>query len=254
MCGQARWATSIRSLWPPHCTTSLEDGGFLMMEVMCQAEPNTDAPESCATSGHQHAAIPYWRQQLPVLASPHVRLREPRSSDAASLGAIFTEDVARFVSPPPSTVEAFERFIGWTHRQRAAGTYVCFALTEAESDTAIGMFQINAIRPAFVVAEWGFAIRSSHWGTGVFVESADLVLAFAFDVLGVRRLEARAAVANDRACHALRKIGATPEAVLRKSFFRDGERLDQMLYTIVDADWEERRKSLQSRGLVLQVH
>lgn len=104
------------------------------------------------------------------------------------------------------------------------------------------------------MAEWGFAIGSSHWGTGVFVESADLVLAFAIEVLGVRRLEARAAVLNDRAGRALRKVGATPEAVLRGSFFRNGERLDQMLHTIVDSDWDERRESLQPRELERYVH
>lgn len=224
------------------------------MEVTCQAEPNTDAPKSWADNGHTPVTTSDWRQQLPVLSSRHVRLREPQSSDAASLCAMFTEDVSRYVSPPPSTVEAFERFIAWTHRQRAAGAYVCFAVTDAGSDTPIGIFQINAIRPAFVVAEWGFVIASSHWGTGVFVDSAHLVLSFAFDVLGVRRLEARAAVLNDRAGRALRKVGATPEAVLRKSFFRNGERLDQMLYTIVDSDWEERRKSLQPPALELHVH
>lgn len=220
------------------------------MEVTCQTDPNTDAAECWAPNGHTHA----WRQQLPTLTSRLVRLREPQCADAAPLRAMFTEEVARFVSPPPSTVEAFERFITWTHRQRAAGSYVCFAVTEADSDTAIGMFQVNAIRPAFVVAEWGFAIASSHWGTGMFVESADLVLGFAFDVLGVRRLEARAAVMNDRAGRALRKVGATPEAVLRKSFFRNGERHDQMLYTIVDSDWEERRKAREPGSLELQVH
>lgn len=224
------------------------------MEVTCQAEPNTDVSESWATQSQAPIATLDWRQQLPVLASGRVRLRELRSCDAAPLRAIFTEDVARYVSPPPSTVESFERFIAWTHRQRAVGAYVCFGVTEAGSDTAIGMFQINAIRPAFVVAEWGFAIGSSHWGTGVFVESADLVLGFAFDVLGVRRLEARAAILNDRAGRALRKVGATPEAVLRKAFFRSGERFDQMLYTIVDSDWEERRKLTRTPTLDAPIH
>jgi RimJ/RimL family protein N-acetyltransferase len=210
------------------------------MEIMGQAEPSTDASESWTANGRRLITPGDWREQLPVLGSGRLRMREPRNSDAAALCAMFNEDVARYVSPPPSTTEAFERCIAWMHRQRAAGTYVCFAATEAESDTPIGLFQMHAIRPAFAVAEWGFAIKSSHWGTGVFVESADLMLAFAFDVLGVRRLEARSAVLNDRAGRALRKIGATPEAVLRKAFLCNGERLDQVLYTIADTDWEER--------------
>src|SRR5688572_26228504 len=73
-----------------------------------------------------------WRQQLPVLTGRQVRLRELRASDAPALFALLTTDeVARFISPPPTTIEGFERFIAWTLRQRSAGTYACFAVTVA---------------------------------------------------------------------------------------------------------------------------
>src|SRR5262249_52430821 len=91
-----------------------------------------------------------WQQRLPVLASPQVVLRELPLSDAASLFAMLTsEEVARFISPPPSTVEGFERFIAWTHRQRLAGTYVCFAVTLGASDQAIGIFQVRSLEDNF---------------------------------------------------------------------------------------------------------
>jgi RimJ/RimL family protein N-acetyltransferase len=64
------------------------------------------------------------------------------------------------------------------------------------------------------------------------------VLDFAFTVLGVHRLEARAAVRNGRGNGALRKMGAICEGVLRRSFLRNGEYLDQHLYSILDSDWQ----------------
>ena len=71
-----------------------------------------------------------WRDRLPVLGAERVVLRELRASDAPSLFALLTtEEVARFISPPPASVEGFERFIAWTLRQRSAGTYTCFAVT-----------------------------------------------------------------------------------------------------------------------------
>src|SRR5437867_11442543 len=70
-----------------------------------------------------------WRRQLPTLRGQQVTLRELRPSDAASLFAMLTtEEVARFISPPPTTVDGFERFINWTLRQRTAGSYACFAV------------------------------------------------------------------------------------------------------------------------------
>ena len=181
-----------------------------------------------------------WRRGLPVLKGSCVTLRELRVSDAASLFAMLTtEEVSRFISPPPTSVEGFERFIAWTLRQRAAGTYACFAVTLQGYDTAIGIFQVRETEPGFGTAEWGFAIGSPFWGTGLFQEGANLVLEFAFETLGVHRLEARAAVKNGRGNGALQKLGAVQECILRQSFFKNGEYLDQVLYAMLDTDWRD---------------
>jgi RimJ/RimL family protein N-acetyltransferase len=179
-----------------------------------------------------------WRKALPVLAGSGFSLRELRLSDAPSLLAVLTtEEVTRFISPPPTTVDGFERFIQWTQRERAAGNYACFGIVPDGAESAIGIFQVRQLEPGFGTAEWGFAMGSGYWGTGLFFEGAQLVVDFAFDVLGVHRLEARAAVQNGRGNGALRKIGARQECVLRKSFLRNGEHLDQNLWTLIDEDW-----------------
>src|SRR5262249_15983998 len=104
----------------------------------------------------------------------------------------------------------------------------------------------------FDLAEWGFALGSAFWGSGVFQESAELVLDFVFGTLGVRRLEARAAVANGRGNGALVKIGAVQEAILRRSFARDGQLLDQAVYAL---HAEDRRAARQMPArVVAHVH
>jgi hypothetical protein len=46
-------------------------------------------------------------------------MRELRREDAPTLLAMLTtEEVSRFITPPPTTVEGYERFIAWTHRER----------------------------------------------------------------------------------------------------------------------------------------
>ena len=179
-----------------------------------------------------------WRRALPVMVGQTVTLRELRRSDAPSLHTMLsTEEVTRFISPPPTTVDGFERFIAWTHQERAAGTYTCFGVVPEGMDTAIGIFQVRQLEPGFATSEWGFAIGSAFWGTGIFVEGAKMMVDFVFDVIGTHRLEARAAVANGRGNGALRKMGALQEGILRKSFLRNGEYLDQTLWTILDEDW-----------------
>ena len=187
-----------------------------------------------------------WKAALPVLAGSNFTLRELRIEDAPSLLTMLTtEEVSRFISPPPTTVEGFEKFIAWTHRERMAGHYACFAIVPRGMNTAIGIFQVRALEPGFGTAEWGFAMGSQFWGSGVFVEGARLVLDFAFDVIGAQRLEARAAVANGRGNGALRKLGAVQEGVLRRSFLRNGQRHDQVLWGILADDWRLQRVAQQ---------
>jgi len=187
-----------------------------------------------------------WRSGLPVLAGTTFTLRELRLDDAPSLLAMLTtEEVARFISPPPTTVEGFERFIAWTHRERAAGNYACFAVVPQGTSAAVGIFQVRSLEPGFGTAEWGFALGSAFWGTGLFAEGAQLVLEFAFDTIGTHRVEARAAVANGRGNGALRKIGASQEGVLRRSFLRDGQYYDQVLWGILAEDWRLQRMAVQ---------
>src|SRR5574340_300086 len=118
-----------------------------------------------------------WRHALPTLSSARVTLRELRRTDATSLVAMLaTEEVGRFISPPPSTVEGFERFIEWTHRARTAGAYACFAVVPEGMESAIGIFQVRQLDPSFETAEWGFALGVPFWGTGIFTEAATLTV------------------------------------------------------------------------------
>lgn len=192
-----------------------------------------------------------WKDGLPVLAGSSFTLRELRTEDAPALLALLTTDeVSRFISPPPTTVDGFERFIQWANRERQAGNYACFAVVPNGGDTAVGIFQLRSLEQGFATAEWGFAIGSQFWGTGMFTEGARLVVDFAVDVIGTHRLEARAAVANGRGNGALRKVGAVQEGVLRRSFVRNGVHHDQVLWGILAEDWRLQRLSQEPSGIV----
>ena len=189
------------------------------------------------------ATAPDWRTALPELEGRRITLREPRASDATSLFSLLsTEDVSRFISPPPPTVEGFERYVAWSQRQRAAGQYVCFAIVPRGGETPIGLIHVRALGPGFGTADWGFAIASEFWGSGIFAEAAELVLDFAFEVLRTHRLEARAALCNGRGNGAMKKLGAEREGVLRHAFVRNGDYLDQVLWSILQEDWQKRRQ------------
>jgi ribosomal-protein-alanine N-acetyltransferase len=185
-----------------------------------------------------------WREQVPVLHGSHVDVRELRPGDALTLTSYLSDpSVARYISTPPSTPAAFQGFVAWAQRQRSAGTMVCFAVLPKGSDHPLGLFQVRALTQDFKVAEWGFAIAAPFWGTGVFEDAAAVVAEFAFQTIGVHRLEARSVTLNDRGNGALLKLGARGEAVLRGGLMGERGRRDQFLWTLIADEWQARRRS-----------
>jgi len=182
-----------------------------------------------------------WRHGLPVLRGALSSLRELEREDAPNLLPLLsTPEVARFISPPPHSLEQFAWFIETSRSERAAGRYAAFALVPHGYHAAVGVVQLRQTERGFVTAEWGFAMGSRWWGSGLFMDASRLLLDFAFDTVGVHRLEARAALANARCQAAMQKLGAVREGVLRKSLTAaDGTRLDQVLWSLLADDWRE---------------
>ena len=187
-----------------------------------------------------HTASPEWQAFVPLLMNRTTRLRELQLSDAPwLLSLLSTEEVSKFISPPPTTVEGFEAFVKWSHKKRAAGSYVCFGIVPAGFDHAVGIFQIQC-KPG-ELPEWGFAMGSSFWGTGLFVEGAEAVLDFAFGGMGLQMLGARAATENLRGNAALQKLGAVRQGVIPNGLVL-GERAYDQYYWTIQADNRPRKK------------
>ena len=179
----------------------------------------------------------------PILKGAGVMLRQLRLSDAATLFTLLTdEQVVKFISPPPTSPEGYERFIEWMIEARPKGRYVCFGVVPEGLSEPVGIFQLRRMPGGSNVAEWGFVLGHSFWGSGIFPEAARLLLEFAFDVMGVNRLEARASVPNGRGQGALAKVGAFHEVQMRESFTRNGERFDQVMWSILADEWRQSQR------------
>jgi len=209
-----------------------------LLHHFTDAQVEATTPRTASVARAERVTTTDWRDALPVLTAERLALREPIVSDAPALLAMLsTEEVSRFISPPPTTVEGFVRFIEWTRRQREAGAYICFVIVPDGQSQPVGLLQVRQLEPGWATAEWGFAVGSGYWGTGLFRNAARAVVDFAFGTVGVHRLEARAAAHNGRGNGALAKLGAVREGNLRRSFLKDGRYYDQVLWSIVREEW-----------------
>lgn len=183
-----------------------------------------------------------WTFSPPVFVTPACTLRELVGSDARPLHDMMADPhVAELLPPAPPTVQGFQQFILWTQQQRETGRSIVLGVVPPGKQDVVGFFQLHSVAPQFATAEWGFVLGSPYWGTGLFHAGGELMLSVIFDVIGVRRLEARAAVDNARANGALRKMGATAECQLRRSFLVDDEDRDDTLWSLLDDEWREQK-------------
>ena len=143
---------------------------------------------------------------LPVLSRRAGRAARAAPSDAASLFAMLTSDGSLAVhlaaADDGRRLRAFHRVDASAARSRR----VCLLRGHPQGyDTAIGLFQVRKLEPGFAARRSGALRSGRRSGVPACSKSAELVLDFAFETLGVHRLEARAAVRNGRGNGALRR-------------------------------------------------
>jgi len=182
-----------------------------------------------------------WRNMPPVLKGPGLVLREVEPADASTLLALLSRDeIAQVIAPPPQSAPDLQTRIDAARLERHEGRGICFSVLPERRAEPVGLFRVRELERGFGSAEWEFVLAPEYWGGGLFFAAAPAIVDFAFDVLGVHRLEARAAVHNGRGNGALRKIGAVQEGVLRRSLQQEHGWVDQALWTLIADDWRQR--------------
>jgi RimJ/RimL family protein N-acetyltransferase len=209
--------------------------------VALMIDANRRGPYRQAETSHVE-----WHSGLPELVGERLTLRELRVSDASTLYSELTAPaVKRFIWAPPPGVAAFERFIEWSHEERATGKYICYGVVPQREEHAFGVFELRQLQPGFLRGEFGFVITPKLWEKRLFVDAARLLLDFAFRTVKVHRIEARATVDNDNGNAALERLGAHREGTLKEAFWRDDHFVDQYLWALLESDWSGR---LEKRG------
>ena len=165
----------------------------------------------------------------------------------ALLDALEPSDIEVAFEPAPSTPDEFRRYVSWVRLQRTEGRAAGFAIVPRGAGQAAGLLQVGRADFAGAVAEWGIVLARSQRGTGAASEAARLMAGFAFETLGVHRLETRASGISPGSISLLRRLGAVREAHLRQSFAYGSEVVDDDLWAIIESDWRGRQPGSGAR-------
>lgn len=176
--------------------------------------------------------------RLPTLTAERLLLRWLTPEDAPALFTVFGDpEVCRYWSRPAMRdVTAAAELQREVARHFAARTLFQWGIVERAGGDVIGTATLAWLSAEHGRAGIGYAFARSVWGRGYATEAVAALVAFAFDSLGMRRLEADVDPRNDRSIRVLERLGFRREGVQRERYVLAGEVQDAVLYGLLRSE------------------
>lgn len=177
---------------------------------------------------------------LPPLRGGDLLLRWLTADDAPDLHAIFSDaDVVRFMSVSLQTSRASTlAFLGEIHDGFREGSLYQWGIQMEPG--IVGTVTLASIDRRHRRAELGFALARAFWGRGLILRALPAVIQFAFERLGLHRIEADADPRNGASMRVLERLGFQREGLLRERYFQLGEVQDAVVFGLLRRDWDTR--------------
>ena len=177
--------------------------------------------------------------RLPTIETARLRLRWLEPDDAPALLAVFGDpSVCRYWSRPalPDLAAAADlrREIAELFAERSLFQW---GIAERGTGAVVGTCTLAALSEEHRRAELGFALARGVWGRGYAGEAVAALLGFAFDALGLHRVEADADPRNAASLRVLERAGFVREGHQRERYFLHGEVQDALLYGLLAREW-----------------
>lgn len=141
----------------------------------------------------------------------------------------------------PSTPEAIRKYL---ERFQDSTADLILAIVDTDTDQHIGNVTLNRINWINRTADTGLIIgKKEFWGKGYAFEAWSLVLEYAFQRLGLRKIIAGAVVDNVTSITILKKLGFKIEGTFCQEFLVDGEYKDGIRLGLLREEFNEYRRS-----------
>ena len=174
----------------------------------------------------------------PPLRDADLVLRPSVESDAPAIRELYSEpDIRRWMgwdAEPPDEDEARANI------ERAAkawndGSWAVFRIVDAATDQVVGGLNLRMCE--FQTAEVSYFLRASARGRGLATRAVRLVTRWAFDELGIERIELRVHPENVASLRVAERAGFTREGIERASrAWPDGTRFDSIVFSLLAAE------------------
>lgn len=194
---------------------------------------------------------------VPVLVGQYVRLEPPSMVHAADLAVAAEEDRSSFAYTRVARADEMEDYIVTQAGRRDEGTMLPFAQVRQDSGRAVGCtahwdFRTWPTSAELCAVEIGYTwLAPSAQRTGINREAKLTLFTYAFETLGVVRVDLKTDARNERSHRAIEGVGATFEGVLRRwslshAAGEQGSLRDSAMFSVIADEWPAVKAELQA--------
>jgi [ribosomal protein S5]-alanine N-acetyltransferase len=181
------------------------------------------------------------------LDAKRIVLRAPKATDIAELRGLLIRNAEHLrpwsPSPPPGTNPAGFTELGRSiarHRRdwKAGSGYVFVMQLRVPREPLVGRIALTSVtRGPFQSAQLGYWMDAGHVRRGLMSEAVDATLGFAFERLGLHRLQAAVMPTNHASRAILQKRGFREEGYAERYLRIAGKWEDHVLYGLTLEEW-----------------
>lgn len=181
---------------------------------------------------------------MPHLTGKTIILRDYRREDVPFIRQWVNDpEAVKFLSTnfwfPQSTTDTD----GFVDRMMSPSQFsACYVIADKADESYIGQIDIFRIDWKLRQGEVGMVIgREVDRGRGVGTEALELLEEYAFQTLGLERLELEVHMQNERARRCYERAGFVMEGVKRHAYYSDGAFQDLGMLSILRGEWQQRQ-------------
>jgi RimJ/RimL family protein N-acetyltransferase len=179
-----------------------------------------------------------------TLADERLLLRTVTEDDITGLFEAIDESKEQLIRWMAWCTPSYERASAETHvrpqpQAWREGREYNFLILDRRTDKILGNCGLNRIDWLNLYCNLGYWVRTSAAGTGVATAATRLLLGFAFEQLGLARVEIVAAVGNTASQRVAEKVGAVRESLARNRCRAGGVQHDAYVYAVIPGEKPE---------------
>ncbi len=185
-----------------------------------------------------------YETDLPTLRGERLTIRPLTEADDAAIVKLFSDErsLETWFRPPYTSIQQAQEYRGTLQtgfERRTLFVWGIFASADGSGEGPLaGVGILTRWSALHRRIDLGYYLASDHWGRGYATEAVGVMLRFAYDSLGVHRVEAEVVPGNDASVRVLERAGFRHEATLVDRLWGEDAPQQSMLFRLLRFEFD----------------